>query len=385
MKTLFVSFLILAVSVFSVFSEELDLFQEYEKIRALAEREIRSIRTREAYEEVLFEYKVNLRNLISGIDFSELARDNFLTYLNILLEVGDYDDMENKIEHGIDKFSELIDEISMIRIIWFSETGNHKGAVSNINLLRERDSGFIQTKGNELFNVLRNMIDSGEYTYAMEIKDIFLTLRLKENYPFFIADTLSHLFMATDRVEDGIKFLGRLFDLYDDDRVQKAIRNVIGQLSIIGKEPFPLEALVSLNGYDSLEAHRGKVILLDFWAPWCGPCRNVIPHLVDLYGRYKEQGLVIIGITQFYGSYNDGNVQKRNISPEEETELIKGFITEYGMLFSNIIVSPEQGHEKYNVSGIPHMVIIGRDHQIKSHKIGYAPKEDIERILLEYL
>ena len=52
----------------------------------------------------------------------------------------------------------------------------------------------------------------------------------------------------------------------------------------------------------SLTALKGKYVLLDVWGSWCGPCRTSHPHLKELYAKYKNQGLEIVGIAQEYGT-----------------------------------------------------------------------------------
>jgi peroxiredoxin len=56
--------------------------------------------------------------------------------------------------------------------------------------------------------------------------------------------------------------------------------------------------IADMNGQKiNLSAYKGKVILLDFWATWCGPCRVEIPHFVDLQKQYGSQGLVVLGVS----------------------------------------------------------------------------------------
>ncbi len=67
----------------------------------------------------------------------------------------------------------------------------------------------------------------------------------------------------------------------------------------VGAGPMaPGFSLKDMSGNDvSLKQYRGKVVLLDFWATWCPPCRTSIPDLVELYKNYKKKGLVILGIS----------------------------------------------------------------------------------------
>ncbi len=84
-----------------------------------------------------------------------------------------------------------------------------------------------------------------------------------------------------------------------------------GPKSLLGDlRPAPDIKLKDLDGNKfRLSDHRGKVILVNFWAVWCPPCKLEIPHLIDLNNKYKDKGLVILGIA--INSGNDEKIRKK--------------------------------------------------------------------------
>ncbi|MCX7846770.1 MAG: TlpA family protein disulfide reductase [bacterium] len=96
----------------------------------------------------------------------------------------------------------------------------------------------------------------------------------------------------------------------------------------------------------SLASLKGKVVVLEFWATWCPPCRASIPHLVELHEKYKHEGVVIIALT-------DEDYDRANIG-----EFIKT------MNMSYIVGTGSSSARDYGVRGIPHTVVIGKDGQL---------------------
>jgi peroxiredoxin len=112
----------------------------------------------------------------------------------------------------------------------------------------------------------------------------------------------------------------------------------------------------------SLSDHRGQFVLIDFWATWCPPCVKSIPELVELHKKYKEKGLVVLGI-----SLDDPNRVDNN--------LLAAFLEKNRMQYTIL-----RGNEKVvrDYSGpegmaIPTMFFVDREGKIVDKLVGFAP------------
>ncbi|MGC9099742.1 MAG: TlpA family protein disulfide reductase [Caldisericum sp.] len=107
---------------------------------------------------------------------------------------------------------------------------------------------------------------------------------------------------------------------------------------------------------------KGKVVLLDFWATWCGPCRMTIPHVEAIYEKYKDKGVVVIGI-----NLDQGDLSK-----------VQQFIKEQGMKYLVVTDPNSQVAGLYGVNSIPRFFIIDKNGKIAKTIIGYDPNmEDV--------
>jgi len=130
---------------------------------------------------------------------------------------------------------------------------------------------------------------------------------------------------------------------------------------IMGKEAV-LFNLKDLNGVEiSLSSFKGKVILVNFWATWCGPCKNEMPSLNKLYNTYRDKGLTVIGI-----------------SIDRSAEAVRNFMKKIPLdlpvlLDGNLIIS-----KKYKVFAYPTTFLIDRDGILREKFIGEEDWSDTE-------
>ena len=167
-------------------------------------------------------------------------------------------------------------------------------------------------------------------------------------------------------------------------------------MSLVGKDAAPLVAKTWINGTPLTDADlKGKVVLLDFWAIWCGPCINTFPHLREWNEKYADKGLVMIGVTSYYDyKWDDAagycaRAGKDEASPEEELAMLEKFANYY-QLNHRFAVNERDNRELaeyYKVAGIPHVVVIDQQGKVRLIRVGSGKQnaDDIGKLLAELL
>lgn len=110
---------------------------------------------------------------------------------------------------------------------------------------------------------------------------------------------------------------------------------------------------------------RGRVVLLDFWAHWCGPCIATFPRLSKWHDKYKERGLVILGVTRYFGE-GDG----RRMKPAEELSFLKQFKKRHRLSYGFAISDSSDNDSNYDVSSFPSAFLIDRKGIVRFITIG---------------
>lgn len=160
------------------------------------------------------------------------------------------------------------------------------------------------------------------------------------------------------------------------------LRDRAAQIDLLGRPAPDLEAVEWLHGTPTtLVAQRGRVVVLEFWAPWCRSCTALFPYFRDLHVRYAAQGLTILALTNFRNHEGAEPPDQR----ARDRELIRQAIHEHAVDFAVGIAPDERLRTRYGANGIPTFAVIDRDGyvQLASSKPDKTALEGLIARLLE--
>jgi thiol-disulfide isomerase/thioredoxin len=146
---------------------------------------------------------------------------------------------------------------------------------------------------------------------------------------------------------------------------------------LIGSKSVPPEIVASQwieQTPVKLSALRGKVVLLDFWAHWCGPCRVTLPNLSRWHEAYKNKGLVILGVTRYYG-----HGDQEPMTPGEELVFLRDFKKRNRLPYGIVVEDGNQNDFNYGVNSIPMSFLIDRNGVLRYISPG-ASEDEIESL-----
>lgn len=142
-----------------------------------------------------------------------------------------------------------------------------------------------------------------------------------------------------------------------------------GKPRTTGLRPAPDFSVTDLSGRSlRLSDYRGQVVLLDFWATWCDPCKEEIPHFIQMQNKYASQGLQVVGI-----------------SMDDAEPPVRRFQQQFQMNYPVAIGNPKLADQYGGILGLPVTLVIDRNGRITTRHVGATDPAVIEAEVVKLL
>lgn len=230
---------------------------------------------------------------------------------------------------------------------------------------RARALAEILDRGKTLFEIYK---DSGNQEKAditlADLRKVSSSLESNGVY-YYAVDTQIKYLIETDRKPQALEITKNLKAQIEKDFSDKRLQGDLtsrfmrrekhyGLLGETAPELVEVNSWIPAQSY-TLESLKGKVIVLDFWATWCGPCYETFPVLSDLQNIYQKDGLEVLGITRFYGS-----AEGEDVTEPEELKYLESFKEKHKLPYSFIVSQNNTNQMVYGAGALPTAVIIDR-------------------------
>lgn len=192
---------------------------------------------------------------------------------------------------------------------------------------------------------------------------------------------------ARDLLADESAFAEKVFQIMQVTGTKEQKRDAAGgrvlvrdraqQVMLIGAEAPEIDVKEWVSGEaTTLASLRGHVVVLEFWATWCKPCREMFKKLKDLDERYRARGLEIVALTRHYFASRDTAG-----SQAEELDLIRSTVTEQELKFRVGVAEDERIQDLYGATGLPTLALIDRAGIVRYIHFGATQDARFDEIL----
>lgn len=353
--------------------------KEYKAIQETFKEGMKDVKTRDAYQKLMKARREGLEGLLAKIKDIKGNDEIDLLTGNILMDLNQKVPALEKYEALIGKKSTQTIPATFGKVRILLSNRKYKEAYE---LFKNIDNK-VEIDDNYLMAIFELSYEAEDMTKRVQYANKYIAEAAGredlERYSAMMYENLANISKDKGDIPKGIKILNDGLVKMKTERAKNSIIGALKQIKMLNQPPPEIEAQVWVNSDPlTLKSLKGKVVLIDFWATWCPPCRRVIPHLVENYGKYKDQGLEIIGFTRLYGTYRDNTVNKGKVPAEEEIKLTKEFLKRFKINYPVAIAKGEDVFKEFGVSGIPTLVFIDKKGNVHEVEVGSGGAEKIE-------
>lgn len=273
-------------------------------------------------------------------------------------------------------------------------TGTAASLATAIGTLNNKDAFTANAEG--VFGMIQGLGQDVSPRMLSQMNAMVQGLRAAEADPDRIEGARRHLVAVAASVLARAKDDASYLPAADVRRLQRQhdlLDGAFGRGQLIGYEAPSLSFDWSSDDrIATLEDLRGSVVIIDFWATWCGPCRSAFPDARELVAHYEGYPVRLLGVTSLQGYHISSDEASRARidcagDPQKEYGLMPDFMKEMGMTWDVVFTPTDVFNPHYGVNGIPHLAIVAPDGTVRHNALNphRTPAREQAKLINEIL